>query len=103
MPACEIAGEAREDDGMQPQSHGLLTDRIVLVTAAAGTGIGSATARRCVEEGATVVISDRHARRLAGTAAELAELTGEAPLGIECDVTVEEQVQSMVDTVVDRY
>ena len=48
--------------------HGLLADRTVLVTAAAGTGIGSSTARRCLEEGATVVISDRHERRVGETA-----------------------------------
>jgi len=54
-----------------PPAHQLLTDQRVLVTAAAGSGIGSATARRCVEEGATVMIADRHERRLAETAAEL--------------------------------
>ena len=36
----------------------------MVVTAAAGTGIGFATAKRCAEEGAVVVISDAHARRL---------------------------------------
>ena len=86
-----------------PTGHGLLADRVVLVTAAAGTGIGFATARRCAQEGATVAISDRHARRLGQAAAELAELTGTEPLAIECDVTVEEQVQSMVDSVVARH
>ncbi|HZN70431.1 MAG TPA: SDR family oxidoreductase [Micromonosporaceae bacterium] len=86
-----------------PDSHQLLAGRTVLVTAAAGTGIGYATARRCAEEGARVAISDRHTRRLAEAADRLAELTGEPPLAIECDVTIEEQVQLMVDTVVDRY
>lgn len=33
-------------------AHGLLSGRSVLVTAAAGTGIGFATARRAAEEGA---------------------------------------------------
>jgi len=84
-------------------SHGLLKGRTVLVTAAAGTGIGFATARRCAEEGARVAISDRHERRLAEAARALAEVTGEEPLAVPCDVTVEEQVQRMVDTVVDRY
>ena len=37
--------------------HGLLTGKTVLITAAAGTGIGFAAARRCVEEGAMVVIT----------------------------------------------
>jgi 3-oxoacyl-[acyl-carrier protein] reductase len=84
-------------------SHGLLTDRVVLVTAAAGTGIGFATAKRCAEEGATVVLSDRHPRRLAEAAASLAPITGEAPLTVECDVTIEEQVQAMIDAVVARH
>ena len=43
-----------------------------MITAAAGTGIGSATARRCLEEGARVVISDHHERRLAAVRGELA-------------------------------
>ena len=55
-----------------PDGHGLLDGKVVVVTAAAGTGIGSATARRCLEEGATVVVSDAHERRLAETAEHLA-------------------------------
>ncbi len=42
--------------------HGLLTGRTAVVTAAAGAGIGGATARRLLEEGARVLISDAHAR-----------------------------------------
>jgi 3-oxoacyl-[acyl-carrier protein] reductase len=70
--------------------HGLLAGKNVVLTAAAGTGIGLATARRCVEEGARVVISDRHERRLAESAAEL------NVLGIACDVTVEASVQELI-------
>lgn len=44
--------------------HGLLEGKVVVVTAAAGTGIGSATARRALAEGAEVVVSDHHERRL---------------------------------------
>jgi 3-oxoacyl-[acyl-carrier protein] reductase len=69
--------------------HGLLAGKTVLVTAAAGTGIGFATAKRCVEEGATVVISDRHERRLAESAAAL------DVVGVPCDVTDEVSVQAM--------
>ena len=47
----------------------------MLVTAAAGTGIGFAVARRCVEEGARVMISDIHERRLGEAAAELEKLS----------------------------
>ncbi|MBJ7292294.1 MAG: SDR family oxidoreductase [Ilumatobacteraceae bacterium] len=70
--------------------HGLLAGKGVLITAAAGTGIGAATARKCVEEGARVVISDKHERRLAETALEL------GVHGIACDVTNEDDVQRLV-------
>ncbi|MFM8862763.1 MAG: SDR family oxidoreductase [Acidimicrobiia bacterium] len=71
--------------------HGLLTGKRVLVTAAAGTGIGFQAAQRCVEEGATVVVSDKHERRTA----EAAERLG--VVGIGCDVTVESDVRALVD------
>ncbi|MEU7869076.1 SDR family oxidoreductase [Dactylosporangium sp. NPDC049140] len=79
-------------------AHGLLAGRTVLVTAAAGTGIGFATAERCVEEGATVAISDRHERRLA----EAAERLGAAAFAVPCDVTDEAQVQRLFATVTER-
>ncbi len=71
--------------------HGLLAGKRVLITAAAGSGIGSSTARRCLEEGARVVISDKHERRLAETAAEL------GVVGIPCDVTDEASVQNLFE------
>ena len=86
-----------------PAGRDLLRDKVVLVTAAAGTGIGNATARRCIEEGATVVISDAHERRLGEAADELAALAGARPATFVCDVTVEEQVQAMVDGTVAEH
>ena len=80
------------DPPAAPDGHGLLSGRIVLVTAAAGTGIGFATAQRAVEEGATVVLSDAHERRLVEAAERLAAI-GPAPLAVPCDVTDEAQVQ----------
>ena len=71
------------------EGHALLEGKGVLVTAAAGTGIGFATAKRCMEEGARVVISDKHERRLGESAATLG-----VP-GIPCDVTQEDEVQSL--------
>jgi 3-oxoacyl-[acyl-carrier protein] reductase len=79
-----------------PEAHGLLAGKTVLVTAAAGTGIGFATARRCAEEGARVMLSDLHERRLGESAAELARLTGQKPPTQLCDVTQEGQVQALV-------
>jgi 3-oxoacyl-[acyl-carrier protein] reductase len=80
-------------------AHRLLEGKSVLVTAAAGTGIGFAAAKRCAEEGARVVLSDAHERRLHQAAEELAKAlnTSEKPKVIVCDVTVEEQVQRMID------
>jgi 3-oxoacyl-[acyl-carrier protein] reductase len=54
-----------------PPARGLLAGKTVLVTAAAGTGIGFATAKRCIEEGARVAITDIHERRLRESAEEL--------------------------------
>ena len=71
--------------------HALLAGKTVVVTAAAGTGIGFATAKRCVEEGASVLISDAHERRLAEAASELG-----VP-AIACDVTDEAAVSALVD------
>ena len=82
----------------EPPGHGLLEGKVALVTAAAGTGIGSATARRLLAEGATVVISDAHERRLAETATDLGD-----PLAVPCDVTDEDQVQRLFAAAVERH
>ena len=84
-----------------PVGRQLLAGKRVLVTAAAGTGIGFATAKRCAEEGAVVAISDRHERRLAESAQRLADVMGSDPVAVPCDVTVEADVQRMFDTVGD--
>ncbi|MEU1039349.1 SDR family oxidoreductase [Streptomyces sp. NPDC005551] len=79
--------------------HGLLRDRTAVITAAAGAGIGGATARRFLEEGARVLLSDAHPRRLQETAAALAEEFGAAHVAaLPCDVTDETQVQALFDT-----
>ena len=85
----------------EPEPRGLLSGRRVVVTAAAGTGIGFATARRCLQEGAAVLLSDHHERRLAEAASRLAdELGGDAPPVAVCDVTDENQVQALFSTAV---
>jgi len=86
-----------------PQGHQLLAGKSVLVTASAGTGIGFATARRCAEEGARVMLSDRHARRLEKYADELAEELGREVPRIACDVTIESDVAAMFDAAVDAF
>ena len=87
--------------GEVPTSHDLLVGKRVVVTAAAGTGIGSAVAQRCLEEGASVLISDIHERRLRETADRLAETTGARPHTALCNVTVEDDVQALVASAAD--
>ena len=88
---------------LPPGGHGLLEGKVVVITAAAGTGIGFATARRCVEEGAAVVLSDAHARRLAESTEELAAIGGADVVGVPCDVTVEADVEALYRAAVERH
>ncbi|MGQ0826651.1 MAG: SDR family oxidoreductase [Actinomycetota bacterium] len=77
--------------------HELLAGKTVLVTAAAGTGIGFATAQRCEEEGARVAITDIHERRLQESASEL----GAFP--VLADVRSEDDVQRCFQQVIREF
>jgi 3-oxoacyl-[acyl-carrier protein] reductase len=84
--------------------HGLLRGRTAVITAAAGAGIGGATARRFLEEGARVLISDAHTRRLKEYEAELAGDFGAGAVAARpCDVTDETQVRALFDTAVQEH
>lgn len=83
--------------------NALLRGRTAVITAAAGAGIGGATARRFLEEGARVLISDAHARRLKEHEAELARDFAGAVASVVCDVTDETQVQALLDTAVREH
>ncbi|MCW2849729.1 MAG: fabG3 1 [Marmoricola sp.] len=81
------------------EPHDLLRGKVVVVTAAAGAGIGAAVTRRVLEEGArAVVFGDTHERRLAEAQQTLAEEFGADRVRSQvCDVTDEAQVQALVD------
>jgi 3-oxoacyl-[acyl-carrier protein] reductase len=81
------------------KGHNLLAGKSVLITAAAGAGIGFAAATRAAEEGArAVMISDIHEGRLEKAVAGLREATGlEAVYGRLANVTVEDDVQTLVE------
>ncbi|ELS52481.1 SDR family oxidoreductase [Streptomyces viridochromogenes] len=83
--------------------HGLLAGRTAVVTAAAGAGIGGATARRFLEEGARVLISDAHARRLKEHEAGLSREFPGAVSAVVCDVTDETQVQALFEAAVREH
>lgn len=78
--------------------HGLLRGKSVLVTAAAGAGIGFAVARRAAEEGCRALfVSDVHERRLHEAVNTIREATGlQQVYGQLCDVSQEAQVQALV-------
>lgn len=77
--------------------HGLLVGKKVVVTAAAGTGIGFSTARRALLEGADVLVSDFHERRLGETVDKLAgEFADQQVEAIVCDVSSTEQVNALI-------
>ncbi|NIJ18185.1 SDR family oxidoreductase [Sphingobium vermicomposti] len=81
-----------------PTPLGMLKGKTVVVTAAAGTGIGFAAAKRAAEEGAKLLISDFHERRLNEAADRIAdEAKVERPATFVCDVTSEEAVQGLRD------
>jgi len=81
-----------------PPGRNLLAGKVVVVTASAGAGIGQAAARRCLEEGAQVVLSDTHERRLGETLDALKAEHGDAVAAVPCNVTDEAQVQRLIDT-----
>ncbi|MBS0345863.1 MAG: SDR family oxidoreductase [Proteobacteria bacterium] len=84
--------------------HGLLKGKSVLITAAAGAGIGFSAARRCVEEGCrALMISDIHPRRLEEAVATLKAESGLTEVyGQLCNVTVEEDVRALVSAAEER-
>jgi 3-oxoacyl-[acyl-carrier protein] reductase len=80
-----------------PPPRDLLKGKTVVVTAAAGTGIGFSVAKRAAEEGATVLISDFHERRLGEAADRIATEVGTRPATFVCDVTNQDHVDGLRD------
>ncbi len=80
------------------EGHNLLAGKSVLITAAAGAGIGFAAAKKCVEEGCRALfISDIHEGRTAQAVEALKALGGtQQVVGLVANVTDEAQVQALV-------
>ncbi len=77
-----------------------LRDRVAIVTAAAGGGIGKATVTRLAEEGAIVVVTDSHERRTGETVEELSHRFPGRIDGFALDVTRREDIDRIVGAVV---
>jgi 3-oxoacyl-[acyl-carrier protein] reductase len=82
--------------------HDLLEGKNVVVTAAAGTGIGYAVAKRCIEEGARVLISDIHERRLGESVDRLEADTGQRPASALCNVTAQADVDALFAAAIEQ-
>lgn len=80
-------------------SASALEGQVALITAAAGAGIGKATARVLALAGADVVITDLDAGRTAKVADALAEETGRKVIGRPLDVRDEHAISALVDEI----
>lgn len=80
------------------EGHNLLAGKSILITAAAGAGIGFAAAKKSLEEGCRgLMISDVHEGRLAKAVEALKADHSEIPIfGQLCNVTDESEVQALV-------
>ena len=79
---------------------GELSGEIALVTAAAGSGIGQAVARRYAEAGADVVVTDIHAGRTAQVAEAIAaEQPDVRVLGLAMDAGDRDAIDAVLDEV----
>jgi 3-oxoacyl-[acyl-carrier protein] reductase len=83
--------------------NGKLAGRVALVTAAAGAGIGRATARRLAGAGAAVVVTDLAVERTARAAAAIAEESGGRVVGLALDVTDEHNVDAVVAEILREF
>jgi len=79
-----------------------LKDKVAIVTAAAGAGIGQATARRLAKEGASVVVGDIHEKRI-NQVTESLKSEGHKAIGAICDVTKWNQIEDMVKKTLDEF
>jgi 3-oxoacyl-[acyl-carrier protein] reductase len=83
---------------MTTTSNGRLAGKVAIVTGGA-SGIGLATARRFAAEGAHVMIGDLNAEALAAVLSD----AGDMVAGQECNVTNEDDVESLVRAAVERF
>ena len=84
--------------------RGLLRGKSVLITAAAGAGIGFSAALRAAEEGCrALMVSDIHEGRLAEAVQRIRQACGlQAVYGQVCNVTDEAQVRALVAAAEER-
>jgi 3-oxoacyl-[acyl-carrier protein] reductase len=77
------------------------TDRVAIVTGG-GRGIGAATVRRFVQDGAVVVIADLDEEPARELAAEIEQAGGQA-LAVKCDVSQRTSVEALFGAAVEHF
>lgn len=80
-----------------------LKDRVAVLTAGAGAGIGQATARAMAKEGAKIVLTDAHPKRPASVAEAISKDLGVETLGLHCDVTRRDHVEAVVQAALEKF
>lgn len=86
-----------------PPPRNLLAGKTAIITAAAGAGIGFSVALRAAEEGARLLISDIHERRLAEAADKIERAVGARPAIQLCNVTQETDVQALKEAALKTF
>jgi len=77
-----------------------VVDRVVIITGS-GQGVGRGMAHHFAKAGATVVVADWNAEKMARTVAEV-EGFGATALGVRCNIMERETLDAMVSTVVEE-
>lgn len=80
---------------------GLVDQKVALVTGA-GSGIGEHSARLFAAEGASVVVADLNGDAAMSVARAIVDLGGKA-IGVQADVTDEQQVIAMVTATIKEF
>ena len=78
------------------------TGQVALVTGGS-SGLGFAIAEALARVGTIVIVSSRSEERCQAAAKKLSTETGGTVVGISCEITEEESVDNLVDSIVDRY
>ncbi|HEY53637.1 MAG TPA: sorbitol-6-phosphate dehydrogenase [Caldilineae bacterium] len=79
-----------------------LENRIALVTGGA-QGLGRAICQRLAQEGCHIVVADLNLEGAEETAADIAATSSRETIAVQVDVTNEEEVEEMMQTVVERF
>src|SRR5262245_24291140 len=98
LAGCEVDARGTTNSNKEVVVAGRVEGKVVAITGAA-SGLGEATARLMVAEGASVVLADIQDDR----GGDLAEALGMAARYLHCDVTSEADVAGVVDGAVAEF